>query len=138
MDDESVPAVNANTLLSFPVTTGVSAEASGLGRVTAEYDLTCFLLEFWVLHFGLPLFEFLGFMQMFPVDEILRAKYSILSSTYMVDYVNTVYQEMNKTEDHAPGYDSRRREVLEELATLEEESSAIMNIIQDPTVIQQL
>ncbi|KAJ1551387.1 Eukaryotic translation initiation factor 3 subunit E [Nowakowskiella sp. JEL0078] len=142
MDVESVPAVSANAGSSFPITTGVGAEASGLGRVTAEYDLTSSLLEFWDPHFGLPLFEFLGFRQMYPADEILRAKHSVLSSTYMVDYVDAVYQEMNNTEEHAPeslsGYDERRSEVLEELASLEEESSAIMNIIQDPTVIQQL
>ncbi|KAJ3129700.1 Eukaryotic translation initiation factor 3 subunit E [Nowakowskiella sp. JEL0407] len=113
-------------------------DASMDGKVTADYDLTPTLLKFWDPHFALPLFEFIGFRKMYPAEDILESKHQILNSTYMVDYADSVYQELKNTESHAPGYEEKRAKVLKELEKLEDENTEFMNIIQDPTVIQQL
>ncbi|XJO76844.1 hypothetical protein BDV3_007319 [Batrachochytrium dendrobatidis] len=56
----------------------------------------------------------------------------------MMDFTNTVYKELQGTKKNEPGYDKRREHVLATLDDLEKQVNPCMNIIQDPTFVQQM
>jgi len=56
----------------------------------------------------------------------------------MVDFANDIYMALHKKQENFPGFTERRNEVLARLEKLQDQSSDIMNLIQDPNVIQQL
>ncbi|RKO83185.1 eIF3 subunit 6 N terminal domain-containing protein [Blyttiomyces helicus] len=79
--------------------------------------------------------------QLYSKEDLLQAKFELLSKTKMIDYANVVYQEIHGlegSEENMPDYDERRNEALGRLEELQEESAQIMQMIQDPVVIQQL
>ncbi|KAJ3092928.1 Eukaryotic translation initiation factor 3 subunit E [Quaeritorhiza haematococci] len=104
----------------------------------AHHDLTQRIGEYLDRHMIFPLLEFLSMKEIYSEEDLLRSKYELLSHTKMIDFANQIYQQINKTEENAPGYEAKRNNVLQQLEELQDESAEIMNIIQDPTVIQQL
>ncbi|KAI8807175.1 eIF3 subunit 6 N terminal domain-containing protein [Cladochytrium replicatum] len=104
-----------------------------------KYDLTTKIAAYLDRHMIFPLLEFLESQEIYNQSTILNAKYDLLKSTNMVDFANQVWQAINNTDSkNAPGYEQKRTEVLAHLEQLEEETSEIMAMIQDPAVIQQL
>ncbi|TPX40567.1 hypothetical protein SeMB42_g05941 [Synchytrium endobioticum] len=101
-------------------------------------DLTHIICEYMDRHMVIPLIEFLLHRELYPTEELMQAKYELLMKTSMVDYANEVYKEMHPDEEEFPGYVERRNEVLANIAQINEESAEIMEIIEDPTVLQQL
>ncbi|KAJ3205168.1 Eukaryotic translation initiation factor 3 subunit E [Dinochytrium kinnereticum] len=73
------------------------------------------------------------------MDDLLNAKFELLSETNMIDFANQIYQQIHNTEeDNLPDFEKKRNAVLQKYEELQEESSSIMAIITDPNVIQQL
>jgi len=104
----------------------------------AQYDLTNKIGKFMDRHMIFPLLEFLSHHEIYPSEELVQAHYDLLAETHMVDYANEIYCEIHPDEQCSPVYEERRNQVLARLEELRDESSEIMNIIQDPNVIQQL
>ncbi|KAJ1560593.1 Eukaryotic translation initiation factor 3 subunit E [Cladochytrium tenue] len=103
-----------------------------------RYDLTSKLSEYLDRHLVLPLLEFLSLKEIYPEKDLLNAKYDLLKATSMIDFANQIYKQINDTDDDAPEFVESRTAVLQVYEDLQEKSADIMNIIQDPTVIQQL
>ncbi|KAJ3300512.1 Eukaryotic translation initiation factor 3 subunit E [Borealophlyctis nickersoniae] len=107
----------------------------------AKYDLTFTIGKYLDRHMIFPLLEFLTVQELYPAADLLNAKYELLSETKMVDFSNQIYKEIHglgEDDENEPGYAERRNVVLERFKALEDESSEIMTMIQDPDVIQQL
>ncbi|KAJ3057563.1 Eukaryotic translation initiation factor 3 subunit E [Rhizophlyctis rosea] len=107
----------------------------------AQYDLTSRIGQHLDRHLIFPLLEFLTEKELYPTEDLLKAKYELLSQTKMIDYSNQVYRQIhNLTEDdeNEPGYADRRDLALKRFNELQDETAEIMNMIQDPNVIQQL
>ncbi|KAJ1550399.1 eukaryotic translation initiation factor 3 subunit E, partial [Cladochytrium tenue] len=113
---------------------GPAPEPTALQR----YDLTSKLSEYLDRHLVLPLLEFLSLKEIYPEKDLLNAKYDLLKATSMIDFANQIYKQINDTDDDAPEFVENRTAVLQVYEDLQEKSADIMNIIQDPTVIQQL
>lgn len=101
-------------------------------------DLTFQLSKCLDRHMVLPLLEFVQSRQIYQEKDILAAKYELLSKTNMISFADEVFQKLNGTDKHSPGYEEKREQVLKKLDELEEESKEIMQIIQNPVVVQQL
>ncbi|KAI8587958.1 eIF3 subunit 6 N terminal domain-containing protein [Geranomyces variabilis] len=107
----------------------------------AQYDLTAKIGAYLDRHMVAPLLEFLLGQEIYPHEDVLTAKYDLLSKTKMIDYTDLIYREIHGIEDenvHEPGFEERRAVVLKKFEELTEKSSEIMDMIQDPVVIQQL
>ncbi|KNC96107.1 uncharacterized protein SPPG_08496 [Spizellomyces punctatus DAOM BR117] len=107
----------------------------------AQHDLTTKIGHYLDRHMVAPLLEFLLGKEIYSHKDLMQAKYDLLSKTKMIDYTNQIYKEINGLEDEGdnePGYEERRAGVLQKFEELTEQSSEIMDMIQDPIVIQQL
>ncbi|KAI8851172.1 eIF3 subunit 6 N terminal domain-containing protein [Chytridium lagenaria] len=106
----------------------------------AQYDLTQKIGEYLDRHMVLPLLEFLTLKDIYNMDDLLNAKFELLSQTNMIDFANQVYKQIHSDdeEQNLPDFEQKRNRVLQEYEQLQENSSSIMSIITDPNVIQQL
>lgn len=102
------------------------------------YDLTEKMVPFLDRHLIFPLLEFLGNKNIYPEEDILKAKFDLLSATNMVDYCAHLYCDLNKTTEVPEEFNNRRGQVLAELSQLEEESQKIRDVIENPEVIAAL
>ncbi|TPX35092.1 hypothetical protein SmJEL517_g02522 [Synchytrium microbalum] len=105
---------------------------------SSSRDLTHVISEYMDRHMVIPLIEFLLHRQLYPVEELMQAKYDLLSKTTMVDYANEVYKEMHPDSQGFAGYEEKRTQVITNIAAISDESAEVMEIIQNPLVIQQL
>ncbi|KAI9091485.1 eIF3 subunit 6 N terminal domain-containing protein [Phlyctochytrium arcticum] len=107
----------------------------------AAHDLTAKIGQYLDRHMVAPLLEFLLGNELYNHKDLMQAKYDLLSKTKMIDYTNQIYKEIQGLEEdgeNEPGYEERRAGVLQKFEHLTEQSSQIMDMIQDPVVIQQL
>ncbi|KAJ3196181.1 Eukaryotic translation initiation factor 3 subunit E [Irineochytrium annulatum] len=107
-------------------------------RIMAEFDLSPRIGQYLDRHMVLPLLEFLSLKNIYRKEDLVSAKFELLSETNMIDFANQIYQQMHQSETNSPGYEEKRNGVLRKYEELQENSSAIMAIITDPAVIQQL
>ncbi|KAI8927345.1 eIF3 subunit 6 N terminal domain-containing protein [Entophlyctis helioformis] len=71
--------------------------------------------------------------------DILSAKHALLSRTSMVDFSNAIYHELNgSSKKNEPGFERRRADVVARLTGLQDEVAPVLEIIQDPALVQQL
>ncbi|RKP07229.1 eIF3 subunit 6 N terminal domain-containing protein [Thamnocephalis sphaerospora] len=104
----------------------------------AEYDLTAQMIPFLDCHLAVPLMQFLTLKEIYSNEDLLKAKYELLSKTNMVDFTVSVYQELNNTEEESEELTKRREEVLAKLHALSEEVQKVLEVIEDPEVIASL
>ncbi|KAJ3021942.1 Eukaryotic translation initiation factor 3 subunit E [Thoreauomyces humboldtii] len=109
----------------------------------AQYDLTSKIGPYLDRHMVAPLLEFLLDQEIYPQEELMVAKYDLLSKTKMIDSANMVYKEIHNldpedTSANEPGFQERRGAALQTYEDLTKKSTEIMDMIQDPVVIQQL
>ncbi|KAJ3087163.1 eukaryotic translation initiation factor 3 subunit E, partial [Phlyctochytrium bullatum] len=113
--------------------------AEKFANCMAKYDLTRKIGEHLDRHMVLPLLEFLTLKDIYKKEDLLNAKFELLSETNMIDFANQIYQQIHDTEEeNLPDFENKRNAVLQKYARLQEEASGIMAIITDPNVIQQL
>ncbi|KAG5463676.1 MAG: eIF3 subunit 6 N terminal domain-containing protein, partial [Olpidium bornovanus] len=107
----------------------------------ASYDLTEKMVPFLDRHLVFPLLEFLGNKN----EDMLKAKYDLLSATNMVDYCTELYKELHHVEEVPEGtqrltapFERKRNQVLAEMAQLEQDAQKIIAVIENPEVIAAL
>ena len=69
----------------------------------ANYDLTPRIAPNLDRHLVFPLLEFLQERQLYPDQDILRAKLELLNQTNMVDYAMDIHRAFYHTEDVPQG-----------------------------------
>ncbi|XP_068658292.1 eukaryotic translation initiation factor 3 subunit E-like [Aristolochia californica] len=104
----------------------------------ADYDLTSRIAPQLDRHLVFPLFEFLQERQLYPGDEILKAKIELLSETNMVDYAMDIHKSLYHTEDVPQDMVDRRVEVVARLKSLEESAAPLITFLQNASLVQEL
>ncbi|CAL1352378.1 unnamed protein product [Linum trigynum] len=104
----------------------------------ATYDLTPRIAPNLDRHLVFPLLEFLQEQQMYPDEEILKAKIELLNKTNMVDYAMDIHKSLYHTEDVPQDMIERRVEVVARLKSLEESAAPLVSFLQNPSAVQEL
>lgn len=85
----------------------------------AEHDLTQELCKNLDRHLAFPLLEFLSNKQLYSETDIQKAKIDLLQKTNMVDYAAEIYTALYKSDDIPEEMNTRRKEVVAKLKTLQ-------------------
>ncbi|XP_027174830.1 eukaryotic translation initiation factor 3 subunit E [Coffea eugenioides] len=104
----------------------------------ANYDLTPRIAPNLDRHLVFPLLEFLQERQLYPDQDILRAKLELLNQTNMVDYAMDIHRAFYHTEDVPQDMVDRRAEVVARLKALEEGASPLVSFLQNENAYQEL
>ncbi|RUP51363.1 eIF3 subunit 6 N terminal domain-containing protein, partial [Jimgerdemannia flammicorona] len=133
-------------------------------KMASKYDLTPRMVSFLDRHLVFPLLEFLTLKEVYAFEDLIKAKYDLLSKTNMVDFVTQLYQQIHDTEDIPQGPSSisksvdcllakilnpavssnlsefavKRENVLAQLEVLQEQAQKVMDVIENPEVIAAL
>ncbi|RUS32909.1 eukaryotic translation initiation factor 3 subunit E [Jimgerdemannia flammicorona] len=106
--------------------------------MASKYDLTPRMVSFLDRHLVFPLLEFLTLKEVYAFEDLIKAKYDLLSKTNMVDFVTQLYQQIHDTEDIPQEFAVKRENVLAQLEVLQEQAQKVMDVIENPEVIAAL
>ncbi|KAM0024418.1 putative eukaryotic translation initiation factor 3 subunit E [Helianthus debilis subsp. tardiflorus] len=70
----------------------------------AKYDLTPRIAPNLDLHLVFPLLEFTQERELYPNDQILKAKIELLNNTNVVDYAMDIHKSLHYTDDVPQGF----------------------------------
>jgi len=104
----------------------------------AKYDLTPRIAPNLDRHLVFPLLEFTQERELYPNDQILKAKIELLNNTNMVDYAMDIHKSLYHTEDVPQDMVDRRVEVVARLKSLEEAAAPLVTFLQNPNAVQEL
>eukprot|EP00245_Coleochaete_scutata_P003740 TRINITY_DN155_c1_g1_i1.p1 TRINITY_DN155_c1_g1~~TRINITY_DN155_c1_g1_i1.p1 ORF type:complete len:445 (+),score=113.80 TRINITY_DN155_c1_g1_i1:60-1337(+) len=104
----------------------------------AQYDLTPQVAGFLDRHLAFPLLEFLQDKQIYPADEMLKAKIELLAKTNMVDYAMDIHKNLYNSDEVPPAMEAKRSEVIQKLNQQEQAASSLIQFLQDPLKVQEL
>ena len=132
MADNKPPTAEAltNSTVSHPANKSAA-------EIAAEYDLLPKLIPHLDRHLIFPLLEFLSGEEV-DDPEILKSKYELLKQTNMTDYVATLWQKMNDSDEVPEEFRKKREEVLQRLSLFQEETSKIDELLGDESVTSNL
>ncbi|KAI7745652.1 hypothetical protein M8C21_023184 [Ambrosia artemisiifolia] len=104
----------------------------------SKYDLTPRIAPNLDRHLVFPLLEFTQERELYPNDQILKAKIELLNNTNMVDYAMDIHKSLYHTEDVPQDMVDRRVEVVARLKSLEEAAAPLVTFLQNPSAVQEL
>ncbi|OBT55675.1 eukaryotic translation initiation factor 3 subunit E [Pseudogymnoascus sp. 24MN13] len=109
-------------------------------QISEENNLLPKLITHLDRHLIFPLLQFVAEQQEDEEDsqEITRAKYELLKTTNMTDYVASLYTEINDVAEPPKEFGAKRQAVLERLDQFEQESAAITDLLGREDVITNL
>ncbi|KAI3725804.1 hypothetical protein L1987_65598 [Smallanthus sonchifolius] len=109
-----------------------------MAMAKAKYDLTPRIAPNLDRHLVFPLLEFTQERELYPNDQILKAKIELLNNTNMVDYAMDIHKSLYHTEDVPQDMVDRRVEVVARLKSLEEAAAPLVTFLQNPNAVQEL
>jgi hypothetical protein len=124
---------SANSVLN-----GAAAQAKTPEEIAKEYDLLPKLLPHLDRHLIFPLLQFVADQEDEPSSETTKAKYELLKTTNMTDYVASLYCEIEGLEEPPAQFAKKRQEVLDRLEQYEQESAKITDLLSREDVITNL
>ncbi len=107
-------------------------------EIAQEHDLLPKLIPHLDRHLIFPLLEFLSGQEDDDSSEITKTKYELLKHTNMTDYVKSLWQEINNSDEVPDEFVKKREEVLQRLSLFTEETTRIDEIINDESVVSNL
>jgi translation initiation factor 3 subunit E len=117
--------------------------APGQARKTSEeiikdYDLLQKVIPHFDRHLVFPLLEFRSSQETETAEEMTKTKYELLKPTNMTDYVANLWQEIHQADEIPEEFVKKREEVLQRLQLYQEESSKIIELLEDKEVVDRL
>lgn len=121
-------------------TASAPAPAKTPEQISEENNLLPKLITHLDRHLIFPLLQFVAEQQEDEEDsqEITKAKYELLKTTNMTDYVASLYTEINDVAEPPKEFGAKRQAVLERLDQFEQESAAITDLLGREDVITNL
>jgi translation initiation factor 3 subunit E len=113
------------------------ADATPVAEVKG-YDLTPKLIPNLDRHLIFPLLEFLDNNESLPHEEMVQAKYDLLKTTNMTDFVGSLYKEIHNVDDVPEEFAKKREVVLDTLKDLEEKSRKVLDLFDNAEVVSNL
>ena len=127
----------ANTIppTAETLTTGALGDAAPPTEIPEEYDLLPRIIPFFDRHLVYPLLDF----QPNREDaDLTRTKYELFRTTNMLDYIVSLWQEMNNSDDVPEELAKRKEEVMQRLQLFAEENAPMEEIINDDNIVSNL
>ncbi|KAJ1962542.1 eukaryotic translation initiation factor 3 subunit E, partial [Dispira parvispora] len=103
-----------------------------------QYDLTPRMMPYLDRHLVFPLLQFLSLKELYAEEDLLQAKYDLLSKTSMVDYTKELYKQIHHIETDPEEFSERRENVLAALEKMQAEAAKVTEVIENPDVINAL
>ncbi|KAJ1887009.1 eukaryotic translation initiation factor 3 subunit E [Coemansia sp. S17] len=100
----------------------------------AEYDLTMRMVQSLDRQLVYPLLDFVSSKAVYKAEDILRAKFKLLSHTNMVDFTGQLYEQIHGTTELPAEFATKREEVIQKLEEGEQKTEHIREVIENPEV----
>ncbi|CCX09811.1 putative eukaryotic translation initiation factor 3 subunit EifCe [Pyronema domesticum] len=107
-------------------------------ELAQKYDLTPKLIPNLDRHLVFPLLDFLDNHESFDSAEMVQAKFDLLKSSNMTDFVGQLYMSINNTDVVPEEFGKKKDAVLENLRSLEARSEKILGLLDDAEVVSNL
>nr|GEV28170.1 eukaryotic translation initiation factor 3 subunit E [Tanacetum cinerariifolium] len=104
----------------------------------SKYDLKPLIAPNLDRHMVFPLLESIQEREIYPNEQILKAKIELLNNTNMVDYAIDIHKSLYHTHDVPQDMMDRRVEVVARLKSLEEAAAQLVTFLQNLNVVQEL
>jgi len=75
---------------------------------------------------------------MYPVDDLIQAKFDLLRPTNMTDYIADLWKLIHNTDEIPHEFAEKREAVLVALHKLEEDSQKVLSVLEDQEVVSSL
>lgn len=115
-----------------------AAQAKTSEEIAQENNLLPKLIKNLDRHLIFPLLQFVAEQQDEDNIEMTKAKYELLKSTNMTDYIASLYTEIHEVKEAPKEFASKRQEVLERLELFEQETAKITGLLGREDVITNL
>lgn len=103
--------------------------------IARKYDLTETMMPFLDRHLIFHLTDFLSSQELYDEQNLNELKYNLLKDTNMVDYVQTLWQQIHADDEAVPIEFAQRKEVLlERMAQLESNLGRFFEVLENPEV----
>lgn len=106
--------------------------------LSRKYDLTEKMMPFLDRHLIFPLIEFLSSKELYDSNTIAELKYELLKDANMPDYTAELWMQLNNSEEVPQELLQEKQSVLDTLAKFEESTSKVMDVLENPEVINNL
>ncbi|OLY83710.1 Eukaryotic translation initiation factor 3 subunit E [Smittium mucronatum] len=103
-----------------------------------KFDLTPKMLPNLDRQLGFPLLEFVASRETYNEKDLDRAKYELLSSTNMVDFLGELYTKLHDGEEPPADFSDKRERVMKQLEEFEQKTERIRSVIEMPEVASSL
>lgn len=107
-------------------------------EIAEENNLLPKLITHLDRHLIFPLLQFVAEQEDNDSQEITKAKYELLKTTNMTDYVASLYTEIHDVQEAPKEFAAKRQEVLERLDHFEQETAKITDLLGREDVITNL
>ena len=127
--------VSADTMINGSSAPPKSADTSD------SYDLLPKLIPHLDRHLIFPLLEFLSNQEDVSEEDaqrLLEAKYELLKTTNMTDYIANLWQEIHSSTDIPDEFHNKREAVIAQLDTYRDETATIDELLNDESVVSNL
>eukprot|EP00898_Chlorokybus_atmophyticus_P003358 jgi/Chlat1/4022/Chrsp26S08844 len=104
----------------------------------AKYDLTHTVGGYLDRHLVFPLLEFVQEQQIYPDEEIMKAKLDLLQKTNMVDFATEIHKVLHNTEEVPEEMKEQRAAVVARLGELQEAAKKLVEFLSNPQLVSQL
>jgi translation initiation factor 3 subunit E len=106
--------------------------------IAEQYDLLPKLIPHFDRHLIYPLLEFVSTLENKDPLEMTKSKYALLEPTNMTDYVASLWKDIHDSDEAPEEFAKKREEVLNRLTLFAEETSQIMELLNDESVVSNL
>ncbi|KAJ1960695.1 eukaryotic translation initiation factor 3 subunit E [Dipsacomyces acuminosporus] len=104
----------------------------------SEFDLTLRMITSLDRQLVFPLLEFVSMKKVYKEENMLKAKFELLSNTNMVDFTGELYKQIHDTDELPAEFAQRREEVIKKLEESEQKTEHIREVIENPEVAGSL
>ncbi|KAJ1948786.1 eukaryotic translation initiation factor 3 subunit E, partial [Linderina pennispora] len=104
----------------------------------ADFDLTLRMIPSLDRQLVFPLLEFVSIKNVYKEEDLLKAKFELLSNTNMVDFTGQLYQQIHDTDELPAEFAERREAVIKKLEESEQKTEHIREVIENPEVASAL
>ncbi|KAJ1675888.1 eukaryotic translation initiation factor 3 subunit E [Spiromyces aspiralis] len=107
----------------------------------SQYDLTQQMIPYLDRQLVFPLLEFLSFNKVYREEDLLKAKYDLVSKTDMVMFAKELYEALpaeKRDGDKEPDFGAQAEAVKKKLQEGEAKTEHIRNVIENPEVVGAL
>ncbi|KAJ2376262.1 eukaryotic translation initiation factor 3 subunit E [Coemansia sp. RSA 2607] len=104
----------------------------------AENDLTLRMIPSLDRQLVFPLLEFVSMKQVYKAEDMLKAKFELLSNTNMVEFTGELYMQIHDTDSLPEDFAKRGVQVIKMLEESEQKTEHIRAVIENPEVVGSL